>query len=687
MPPLVTVVVPVHNPGRAIEPCIRSILRQTLPRESFEAVFVDDGSTDGTTERLKRLGQEQPHIRSIHIPASGAPGRPRNVGLEAARGRFIQFLDADDELAPRALERLLRMARTNRSDIVLGKFASETMSRRQDLFARNRAATTFLGTPQLADGSLGPTKLFRAALLREHEIAFPEGWRQMEDQLFTLRAYLAARSISILGDEPCYFFNRREDEGHISAELVDPGRHAAHLREILDEVDRGVPDSQLRRRLHARFYRTEMLARLAGPQFLAAPPEYRAALFAELRQLAVERIGADVVDGLGALARIRSRLVEQGELEGLVELARRAEAFSVDASIERASWANGRLAIEFRAMLTRGGAGGPLTLRERGGRVLLDAAVAEDLVGPADVTDELGAVRLQASVVDRDTALEWIVPGGGALSMRAGANPTASSGASHPAPAVLVGLVELDPQRVGPGERRLDDGSWSVLIRWSGLGFTASGPLRIPPPGRARGSRPIPAIPPALLGRPLRWVVARADAGGSLHLAIGGADRLPARIDDGGRALVRDGAGVAIALPVATDRIGNLGSGNLRLVNEEATYALPASLEGALGGLTVSVADVRARGRIRPGRYELTAHLGGLEAPGVPVGAAHVRRDGRFAIVGMRRVSVLARAMAWLEWSGRAAWRGARTRALGAYRRLPQSTKEQIRARYGRARP
>ena len=142
MRPLISVVIPAHNPGRYIEPCIRSLLRQTLARTEFEVVFVDDGSTDGTGKRLDRLAREQPHVRVIHIPASGGPGRPRNVGLEAALGEYVQFLDADDELAPRALERLLRMARANRSDIVLGKFASETMTRRQDLFTRNRGATT-----------------------------------------------------------------------------------------------------------------------------------------------------------------------------------------------------------------------------------------------------------------------------------------------------------------------------------------------------------------------------------------------------------------------------------------------------------------------------------------------------------------------------------------------------------------
>jgi poly(ribitol-phosphate) beta-N-acetylglucosaminyltransferase len=679
MPPLVSVVVPVHDPGPYIEPCIRSIVRQTLPRDRFEVIFVDDGSTDGTAERLRRLAQEQPHVRSIHIPASGGPGRPRNVGLEAARGAYVQFLDADDELAPTALERLVRFARGNHSDVVLGKFASETMARRQDLFERNRGATTLSATPQLAEASLGPTKLFRAALLREHEITFPEGWRQMEDQLFTLRAYLAARVISILGDEPAYFFNKREDEHHISAELVDPGTHADHLRQILEEVDARVADPEVRRRLYTRFYRTEMLARLAGTQFLAAEPGYRADLFAALRELALERVAGEAVEGLGALARIRSRLLLEGQQDAIVELARRTEAFSVEAVVERASWANGRLGIGFRAVLSRGDAGGPLTLRLQDGRTVLDAAVAEDLVGPADVTDELGAIRLQTSVVDRDTQLEWIVPGGGALAGRSRSREE-THGAARPA--VLVGLVEVDPQRVGPGERRLDDGSWAIRIRWSGLGITTTGALRV---GR-RSDLDRPPIPPALLGRPLRWVVPRADAERQLHLAIGGPERLPAQIDATGRRLVRDGARVAIALPIATDRIGTLGPGRLELANEEGTYELPASIQGALGGLTLSVADVRSAGPVPPGRYELTAHLGGAEAPGLAVGAKHVRPDGRLAIVGLRRLSTPARLLAWAEWSARAGWRAGRSRALASYRRLPQSTKEAIRARYGRAR-
>lgn len=678
MRPLVSVVIPAHNPGRYIEPCIRSLLRQSMSRDRFEVVFVDDGSTDGTGERLNRLAREQPHIRVIHIPASGGPGRPRNVGLEAALGEYVQFLDADDELAPRALQRLVRMARANGSDIVLGKFASETMTRRQDLFIRNRGATTLAQTPLLADASMGPTKLFRAELLREHEISFPEGWRQMEDQLFTLRAYLAARVISILGDEPCYFFNKREDEGHISSELVDPESHVAHLAEILQEVDAGAPDDGLRRRLTARFYRLEVLSRLTGSQFLAAPPAYQRALFGALGTLARERIGEDIQDGLGAFARVRSRLLLEDDLAGLLALGRRVEGFVVEAHIRRAEWANGRLAIEFRAALVRGAEATPLALAERDGRLFLDPAVAEDLVGPVDVTDEVAGIRAQLSLVDRETALEWIIPGGAGLVLRPGGEPSGEVRMPW-----LAGFLEVDPQRVGPGERPLDDGAWDIQVRWSGLGMQAIGPLRM---SRRAGPAVEPPIDPALVGRPIRWIVPRADEDGTLRIGIGGPDRLPARIDDRARRLLRQGSGIAIELPIATDRRGTLATGVLRLRGAPGEFDLPAAFEGELGVLAVSAEGGADAGAIPRGRYELTAHLGGENAPGLPVGAAVVRDDGGFVVLGLRSVSRLARLRAVAGWVARSVGEATRMRAAAAFRRLPSWAKDPVRTLYGRLR-
>ena len=675
--PLISVVIPAHNPGRYIEPCIRSLLRQTMDRTDFEVVFVDDGSTDGTGERLNRLAREQPHVRVIHIPASGGPGRPRNVGLEASRGEYVQFLDADDELAPRALERLLRMARANGSDIVLGKFASETMTRRQDLFMRNRGATTLAGTPQLAEGSLGPTKLFRTALLREREISFPEGWRQMEDQLFTLRAYLAADVISILGDEPCYFFNKREDEGHISSELVDPASHVAHLREILDEVDEGVTDQALRQRFIGRFYRTEVLARLTGSQFLDAPPDYQQALFSGLQDIARERIGDTMHEGLGAFARIRSRLLLEGSLSDLVTLGNRVAAFAVDARVVRAVWASGRLLIDFRATLSRGADGGPLTLIRRNGNVLLDPAIAEDLVGPVDVSDTLGSIRAQVSLVDRETALEWVLPSSGVLSTKAG-DPN-----DNVRVATLVGFLELDPQRIGPGGHPLDDGAWDVMIRWLGMGMQASGLLRVAHEDRDSDG---PPIRPALVGRPLRWVVPRADGDAPLRIAVGGPGRAPARIDVAATRLLRRGPRVDVELPIATDRTGQLIGGTVRFTGAAGTFDMPARIDGSLGSLVVGLSIAGADSPVPRGRYELTCHLGDSSAPGLPMGAALVRDDGRLVMLGMPSVSAWARARALATWWARSAAGFGQSWARTAFRYLPTPARQAIRSAYGRLR-
>ena len=106
MPVKVSVVVPVYNPGAHIEECVASLLRQSLPPDAYEVIFVDDGSTDGTGERLDELAAADPRVRVFHQENSGWSGRPRNVGIDAARGEYVMFVDNDDHLGDEALERM-----------------------------------------------------------------------------------------------------------------------------------------------------------------------------------------------------------------------------------------------------------------------------------------------------------------------------------------------------------------------------------------------------------------------------------------------------------------------------------------------------------------------------------------------------------------------------------------------------
>jgi len=99
--PIVSVVVPAFNVADYIPQLLRSLGAQTLT--PFEAIVVDDGSTDRTREVVESFADER--ISLIQQPNQGV-SVARNMGLAATQGAFVMFLDGDDLLHPRALERL-----------------------------------------------------------------------------------------------------------------------------------------------------------------------------------------------------------------------------------------------------------------------------------------------------------------------------------------------------------------------------------------------------------------------------------------------------------------------------------------------------------------------------------------------------------------------------------------------------
>lgn len=101
MKPLVSVITPAHNAASVLARAIQAVADQT--RGSVEHIVIDDGSKDGTLELLQELSREVPHLRYLHQQRQGA-GMARNLGIEAAQGRYIAFLDSDDLWLPRKLE-------------------------------------------------------------------------------------------------------------------------------------------------------------------------------------------------------------------------------------------------------------------------------------------------------------------------------------------------------------------------------------------------------------------------------------------------------------------------------------------------------------------------------------------------------------------------------------------------------
>jgi hypothetical protein len=373
----VSIVVPVYNAGRYIDLCSPSLLDQSLGKDAYEVIYVDDGSTDDSAQRLDQLAARHPHVRVIHQENSGWPGKPRNVGIRMARGEYVQFVDQDDELALDALEHLYRLATRNGSDIVLGKVVG-TMAGPSNVFKRTVERCTVENAPLIE--SLTPHKMFRREFLLDEDLTFPEGPVRLEDQLFMVRAYLRAKTVSIFADRPCYIWKRREDGGNTSSRATAPEDYYGHLRTVVDAIKEETEPGPLQDHLLRRSYRVELLRPVGEPRALQRTGKALERYFDVVRSMALDAYPPGVRDGLPALTRLRAHLLEEGHLDSLVELARRTRGIKPDLTVDDVRWRAGRLHVTTTIGMRRAD-GEPFTLVERYGRMLLDPELLAGIKG------------------------------------------------------------------------------------------------------------------------------------------------------------------------------------------------------------------------------------------------------------------------------------------------------------------
>ena len=234
-PPAVTVVIPVYNTEKYLDECLQSVQSQTL--RNWEAICVDDGSTDGSLQVLRFYADCDSRIRIIHFPEHRNPAYCRNRGLEKAEGKYVYFLDSDDKIFPKALERLYETAETDGLDAVF--FDSEQIFETERLYHLYKD-TFWHRRDYVYEGVMKGERFFwesalqkdyspsvwlqfwKREFLSEQGISFYEHIPYQEDELFTLQAMLLARKVRCL-NEIYHVYRRRENS--ITSMENDPGEH------------------------------------------------------------------------------------------------------------------------------------------------------------------------------------------------------------------------------------------------------------------------------------------------------------------------------------------------------------------------------------------------------------------------------------------------------------------------------
>ncbi|MDB9312971.1 glycosyltransferase family 2 protein [Spirulina sp. CS-785/01] len=101
--PLVSIITPTFNCSQFVKQTIKSVQNQT--HQNWEMIIVDDCSQDNTANILKAIADNDERIHFIQLTTNVGPAKARNVAIQAARGRFIAFLDSDDLWLPNKLEK------------------------------------------------------------------------------------------------------------------------------------------------------------------------------------------------------------------------------------------------------------------------------------------------------------------------------------------------------------------------------------------------------------------------------------------------------------------------------------------------------------------------------------------------------------------------------------------------------
>ena len=232
--PLVSIILPVYNAQNHLERCIGSILAQTY--RDLEFIILNDGSKDQSLPVCEAFRAKDSRILLVDKDNSGVSDT-RNLGLKLAGGKYIQFVDSDDHIAPDYTQHLVTAAEQNHADLVIAPYKmvipagvskpEQVLEKLQDdlgvmsvarppevreygflpagIYDKDTFALRLMDKPASYFYSVLWNKLYRRDILTGNDIRFTSELRWAEDLVFNMQYIQYAQTfVSIAA--PGYFY-------------------------------------------------------------------------------------------------------------------------------------------------------------------------------------------------------------------------------------------------------------------------------------------------------------------------------------------------------------------------------------------------------------------------------------------------------------------------------------------------
>ena len=227
---LISVIIPVYNGEKYLAQCIEIMLCQTY--KNLEIIVIDDGSKDNSA----KIAEQYP-VQLIRFETNRGLAAARNAGMDAATGKYLHFMDVDDEINTEFYENMMTAAEDTNADVACSGIINEPKPHRTMLYKERKVYSTIdekLKITNVAKWGFSVRYLFKVTFLKNHNLRFEEG-RLIEDLPFSLPAvYFAGKLVVVPGAIYQYILREnsimtKQDKDHRKKRHADR-RHAMEFR-------------------------------------------------------------------------------------------------------------------------------------------------------------------------------------------------------------------------------------------------------------------------------------------------------------------------------------------------------------------------------------------------------------------------------------------------------------------------
>lgn len=244
--PTLSIIIPAYNCENHIDHMVQSI--QASSFTDWELIIVNDKSTDRTKAVVADLAKSDHRITLVNQRQNGGASAARNAGIRKARGQYIMFLDADDELKPHALATFIKDIEQPQVDLAVSGFTIQAFRSGHRLSSvntclnklpnqcHNESWRLYILRLLGLDGRLYQVwnKIYRADIIHQHQLTFPVGINFGEDLLFNLSYYAHMTGQIKFIHQPLYIYKQNLDSGTFSKSSLIYANRQQNYQAVLD---------------------------------------------------------------------------------------------------------------------------------------------------------------------------------------------------------------------------------------------------------------------------------------------------------------------------------------------------------------------------------------------------------------------------------------------------------------------